>query len=91
MPEAQELMALLERLARAPSTADARAAIWHKMLALYTDQVFSIGMVNGTLQPIVRRTHAAGTFPTTALYGFDPTRYFGVYMPDTFFFDDGAA
>ena len=30
-----------------------RTAIWHEMLALYTDQVFSIGIVNATLQPVV--------------------------------------
>ena len=28
--------------------------------------------------------------PETGLYGFDPTCYFGVYMPDTFWLDRRA-
>ena len=53
------------------------------MLAIYTQQVFSIGLVNGTLQPIVR-TSRLQNVPEKGLYGFDPTSYLGIYMPDTF-------
>ena len=67
-----------------------RALIWHKMLKLYTDQVFSIGILNGTLQPIVANSRIRNV-PATAFYGFDPTCYFGVYRADTFFYEDGAA
>ena len=28
--------------------------------------------------------------PDKALYSFDPTCYLGVYMPDTFWLDDGG-
>ena len=38
---------------RASAKLEDRAAIWHEMLSLYTDQVFSIGIVNATLQPVV--------------------------------------
>ena len=53
------------------------------MLSLYTDQVFSIGIVNATLQPVVSASTAA-QHARDGLYGFDPTCYLGVYMPDTF-------
>ena len=53
------------------------------MLSLFTDQVYSIGLVNATLQPVVT-TSRLRNIPETGLYGFDPTCYLGVYMPDTF-------
>jgi peptide/nickel transport system substrate-binding protein len=85
----QELMGYLRDWRTAPDH-EQRALIWHKMLKLYTDQVFSIGLVNGTLQPIVANAKIKN-LPSTAFYGFDPTCYFGVYRADTFFYEDGAA
>jgi peptide/nickel transport system substrate-binding protein len=55
------------------------------MLMIYADQVYSIGIVNATLQPVVRSVHLMN-IPETGLYSFDPTAYFGLYMPDTFWF-----
>ena len=82
MPEAAELMRLLKEWRHTVTTPE-RAAIWHKMLSIYTQQVFSIGIVNATQQPILATTRLRN-LPKEALYGFDPTCYFGVYMPDTF-------
>jgi peptide/nickel transport system substrate-binding protein len=82
MPEAAELVSLLREWRHTVTTPE-RAAIWHKMLSIYTQQVFSIGTVNGTQQPILATTRLRN-LPKDALYGFDPTCYFGVYMPDTF-------
>ena len=45
IPEARELLKLLEDWRRTVDSAP-RAEIWKKMLALYTDQVFSIGTVD---------------------------------------------
>jgi peptide/nickel transport system substrate-binding protein len=74
---------------RTSAEAAAREAIWHRMLARRADQVLSIGTVNGALQPVV---HAARlrNVPEKALWGFEPTSYFGAYAPDTFFYDAGA-
>jgi peptide/nickel transport system substrate-binding protein len=88
LPEAQELVALLKEW-RQTSTTEARKKIWARMLEIRADQVFSIGTVNGSLQPIVR-ARTLQNVPEDALYGFEPTSYFGAYMPDTFFFDAGA-
>jgi peptide/nickel transport system substrate-binding protein len=86
---ARRLLELLEAWRRAPDTA-ARAEIWHEMLALYTDQVFSIGLVNGTLQPIAASARLRN-IPEKAFFSFDPTCWFGVYRTDLFWFDDGSA
>ncbi|MNF18278.1 hypothetical protein D3C80_2222680 [compost metagenome] len=63
--------------------------IWQQMLALYSQQVFSIGMVNGALQPIVHSSRLHNV-PSKGLFGYDPTSYLGVYMPDTFWYGEGA-
>ena len=88
IPEARELLKLLEDWRRTVDSAS-RAEIWKKMLALYTDQVFSIGTVTSTLQPVVRR-RTLKNVPDKALFAYAPTAYLGVYLPDTFFFADGA-
>lgn len=82
IPEAVELTALLEQWQRSSKMED-RTAIWHKMLSLYAEQVFSIGLVNGTQQPILRSSRLQNV-PANGLYGFNPTCYLGIYMPDTF-------
>ncbi len=82
LPEAAALNALLAQWGNAASF-DERTEIWQKMLAIYSDQVFSIGLINGTLQPILH-TSRLQNVPEKALYGFDPTCFLGVYMPDTF-------
>ncbi len=81
-PESKELVRLLGEWRRTV-TEEERAEIWHRMLAIFTDNVFSIGIVNQTLQPIVRAA-ALRNVPEEGLYGFDPTSYLGIYNPDTF-------
>ena len=84
LKEASELMQLYDQW-RISGTIGQRTDIWKKMLMIYADQVFSIGIVNATLQPVVRSAHLMN-MPDTGLYSFDPTAYFGLYMPDTFWF-----
>src|SRR5262249_31923007 len=52
MPEAQQQLDLLRAWERT-STDDERRKIWDKMLTSYVDQQFSIGTVNGIMQPVV--------------------------------------
>jgi peptide/nickel transport system substrate-binding protein len=85
MPEVMRQVELLKQWRRSAKLEE-RTAIWHQMLALFTDQVFSIGLVNSTLQPVVHAT-ALRNVPDKGLYGFDPTCYLGIYMPDTFWFE----
>lgn len=88
LTEAAELLQLYQNWRVSETTAE-RTEVWQKMLAIYTDQVFSIGIVNAALQPVVRSAKLRNV-PDTGLYSFDPTCYFGVYMPDTFWFDGGS-
>jgi peptide/nickel transport system substrate-binding protein len=77
---------LLDRW-RASATMEERVQIWSTMLSIYTDQVFSIGIVNQTQQPVLRSSRLHNV-PEEGLYGFEPTSYFGVYKPDTFWLGD---
>ncbi|MBB4955763.1 peptide/nickel transport system substrate-binding protein [Agrobacterium vitis] len=90
-PDLHEAKALLDLFYewRRSDTLEERTAIWHQMLSLYTSQVFTIGIVNGGLQPVVR-ARKLRNLPDKGLYGFDPTSYLGVYRPDTFWFDEDA-
>ena len=73
---------------RRPSEVE-RTKAWTEMLALYTDQVFSIGIVNGTLQPVCA-TARLRNMPDAALYGFEPDVLFRRLHADTFWLDDEA-
>ena len=90
-PDIPEVIALYELLLawRTSETAAERKAIWHQMLSICSDQVFTIGTVNSTLQPLVRARQLRN-LPSDGLYGFDPMSYLGVYMPDTFWYDRNA-
>jgi peptide/nickel transport system substrate-binding protein len=91
-PDLAEAKALLDLYGewRKAEGFDHRTDVWHKMLALFTDQVFTIGIVNATLQPVVQSSKMQNV-PSKALYGFDPTSYLGVYLPDTFWYDEETA
>jgi peptide/nickel transport system substrate-binding protein len=86
---ARELMALHQRWQRSTSRAE-RIEIWQRMLRINADQVFTIGIVNATLQPIVV-TNRLHNVPDKAIYSFEPGAFLGVYMPDTFWFTEAAA
>ncbi|MCJ7997338.1 ABC transporter substrate-binding protein [Rhizobium cremeum] len=88
IPEAQELLDLFHQW-READTLEEREVIWHRMLSIFTQQVFTIGIVNAVPQPIVRANRLRN-LPSEGLYGFDPTSYLGVYMPDTFWLEGGA-
>lgn len=63
-----------------------KAAAWHAMLANFSDQMFSIGTVNNSRQPVVVSNDLRNV-PEEGVYAWDPTSYFGIYRPDTFWFD----
>jgi len=63
-----------------------QSRIWHAMLRIWADQVFSIGTVAGVLQPVVvsEKLH---NVPEEGFYNWDPGAFFGVFKPDTFWLD----
>lgn len=63
-----------------------RERIWHNMLSGYADEVFTIGTVNNSRQPVVVSNDLRNV-PENGIYAWEPTSYFGIYKPDTFWFD----
>lgn len=88
LPEARRLLELYLAWRQSRSTAE-RAVIWHEMLKIHADQVFTIGTVNGTRQPVVVSKRLVNV-PEEGIWAFDPGGYFGRYLPDTFWFRDTA-
>ena len=84
LPEAMELVQLLKDW-RKSSTTQERAAIWTRMLEIHADQVFTIGVISGTQQPVVV-SNKLNNVPVNGNYSFEPGAYFGMYRPDTFWF-----
>ncbi len=85
LPAALELNALYTEWL-ATNDLEQREEIWHKMLAIHADQVFSIGIVSGVMQPIVVRDGLRNV-PKEGIYNWNPGAHFGIYRPDTFWFD----
>jgi peptide/nickel transport system substrate-binding protein len=84
VPAAQKLYRLYNDWLDATSNDD-KERIWHEMLALYSDQVFSIGLVAGVLQPVVVNDRLRNV-PADGIYNWDPGAHFGIYKPDGFWF-----
>ena len=75
---------------RQSATHEERKVIWQRMLRINAEQLFSIGVVNATLQPIVVSRNLRNV-PEKALYSFEPGAFFGRSLPDTFWFADAPA
>lgn len=86
MPEVRELIRLYHAWRRS-STHEERRSIWQQMLRINAEQLFTIGVINSTLQPVVVARHLRNV-PDTGFYSFEPGAFFGRYLPDTFWFDD---
>jgi peptide/nickel transport system substrate-binding protein len=85
MPEASDLLELFEDWRDARSNEE-RRKIWDAILATYSDQVYSIGLISGIMQPVTART-SLRNLPAEAVYNWEPGAQFGIYRPDTFWFD----
>ena len=87
LPEVLELSSLFDAWRLADNVTE-RTRIWRRMLEIHAEQQYTIGTVTGNLQPVV----IGGTLrnvPAEGLYNWDPGAYFGIYRPDTFWFDTG--
>ncbi len=63
-----------------------RREIWRQMLRINAEQLFTIGVINSTLQPIVV-SKDLNNVPEQGLYSFEPGAFLGRYLPDTFWFE----
>lgn len=71
----------------AAGSRDARERIWQSIIKLHADNVLTIGLVAGVLQPVLVH-NSLRNIPDKGIYSWDPGAHFGIYMPDTFWFDD---
>ncbi len=88
MPEAQQLMNLLKEWYHATSRT-ARENIWAEMLDIHSDNVFSIGLVAGVMQPIVVKDGLRNV-PSEGLWNWDPGAHFGIYDMAGFWWDKNS-
>jgi len=82
MTEAKELLALNEQW---NDTGDlgTRERIWHRMLTIHMDQMYTLGVITGVFQPIVINKRMANV-PDEGIYNWDPGALIGMYRPETF-------
>jgi peptide/nickel transport system substrate-binding protein len=88
LPAAQQLLELYKAWRSAVSHED-QAAIWHQMLEINAEQVFSVGIIAGVPQPVVANRRLRNP-PKEAIFNWEPGAQFGIYRPDTFWFEGGA-
>jgi peptide/nickel transport system substrate-binding protein len=62
---------------------EGRRRAWEKILQTNTDEVFTIGTVNGVRQPVVVGPKVRNV-PKEGYDAWDPGGYIGLYQPDTF-------
>jgi peptide/nickel transport system substrate-binding protein len=84
LPEAQKLLQLNNDWLAATDETD-QERIWHEMLKISSDQVFTMGTVAGVLQPVVINDKLRNV-PSDGIYNWDPGAHFGIYKPDGFWF-----
>jgi peptide/nickel transport system substrate-binding protein len=85
-PEVLRLMKLNNDW-RMSSKKSEREKIWHDMLRIHEQQMFSIGIISGVKHPVVV-SKSLRNVPITGFYDFEPGAYFGIYKPDTFWFTE---
>jgi peptide/nickel transport system substrate-binding protein len=56
---------------------------WTHMLEIHANEVFTIGVVAGALQPVVASNRLRNV-PVKGVYAWEPGAHFGIYKPDTF-------
>lgn len=86
LPAARELVELMDQWAHA-ETHQQREQVWHRMLEINREQMFTIGIVNHVPHPVVVSLFL-NNVPDSGFYDISPGAYFGIYKPDTFWFDE---
>jgi peptide/nickel transport system substrate-binding protein len=87
LPAARRLVELYQRWL-VSSDPDERARTWAEMLDINAEEVFTIGIVGGTLQPVVVKNGLRGV-PVRGIYAWEPGSHFGIYSLDTFYWQGG--
>lgn len=89
MESAKRLLELNRQWRTASSEAEKLDA-WTHMLEIHANEVFTIGVVAGALQPVVA-TNRLRNVPIKGVYAWEPGAHFGVYKPDTFWLGESRS
>ncbi len=87
LKEAQQLLSYAERWHNSTSEEE-RTKVWKSMLEIHAEQLYGIGIVAETPQPIVV-SRKLRNVPEAAVWAWQPGAHFGVHRPDEFFFASG--
>jgi peptide/nickel transport system substrate-binding protein len=87
LPAARRLVELYQRWLVAAHRAE-RARIWGEMLEINAEELFTIGILGDTPQPVILANGLRGV-PEKAIYAWDPGAQFGYLSPDTFYWEGG--
>ena len=85
LPAAEKLLELYRSWAMSTET-EQRRKIWTEMLEIRAQQTFTIGIVAGVPQPVVINKRLRN-IPEKGVYTWDPGAHFGIYRPDSFWFE----
>jgi peptide/nickel transport system substrate-binding protein len=80
----KELLRLYAAWRDARSRAE-QEKIWHRILEIHADQVYTIGLVAQIPQPVVV-SNKLRNVPKEGIFNWDPGAQFGMYRPDSFWF-----
>ncbi len=86
LPAAKRLLDLYFLWRKSTNTPE-RVAIWSEMLEIYSEEIFSIGIAREAIQPVVVNRKLRN-LPETGIYSWSPSAFFGIYRPDTFWFEE---
>jgi peptide/nickel transport system substrate-binding protein len=87
LPAAQRLVELYRRWLVSTDRAE-RARIWTEMIEINAEELFTIGILGNSLQPVVVANNLRGV-PEKAVYAWDPGAHFGHISPDTLYWAAG--
>jgi len=87
LPAAERLVELYRRWLVSTERAE-RARIWDEMLEINAEEVFTIGILGNSLQPVVVANGLRGV-PEKAIYAWDPGAHFGYINLDTLYWAGG--
>ena len=59
---------------------------WQRILEIHAQQQYTIGLIADVRQPVVV-SNTLRNIPVDGLYNYDPGAYFGIYRPETFWFE----
>ncbi|MDX1400430.1 MAG: ABC transporter substrate-binding protein, partial [Kiloniellales bacterium] len=85
MDQAEELLVLYNDWIAAKSVSD-RREIWNQILEIHAEQIFTIGTVAQVPQPVLVNKKLRNV-PEEGIFNWDPGANFGIYRPDTFFWE----